>query len=177
MHNVRWLERCATVFTQLIVWTAFLNLVETALNVRCRTLENRGVNPYAQLYYVYLANVLGSPSAPVIGFTSIVMTLSKVRDYFVFSHSCIDKLRCWTSQTVLYWLQEYYCGWCSVGHNSLPDLLLLWVLPNGCVRFMLDASFHFHWPNTSYNFFLFFVPSHSFQALAPLSKPYRLEIW
>ncbi|KAF8488115.1 hypothetical protein JB92DRAFT_3018105 [Gautieria morchelliformis] len=73
---------------------SLLNLIETALN----------------LYYVYMANVLGSPAAPVIGFAAIVMTFSK---------------------TVLYWVQEYYCGWCSIGHNSLPDLLLLWVLPNG----------------------------------------------
>ncbi|KAF8577834.1 hypothetical protein K439DRAFT_1417836 [Ramaria rubella] len=73
---------------------SLLNLVETALN----------------LYYVYLANVVGSPSAPVVGFASIVMTFSK---------------------TVLYWAQEYYCGLCSVGHNSWPDLILLWIVPNG----------------------------------------------
>jgi len=71
-----------------------LNLIETALNV----------------YYVYLADVVGSPSAPVIGFTAVTMTFWK---------------------TVLYWTQEYFCTWCSIGHNSLPDLLLLWILPNG----------------------------------------------
>ena len=47
--------------------------------------------------YLYLAHVAGSPVAPLLGFTSAVMTLSK---------------------TVLYWLQEYYCGGCSVGHND-----------------------------------------------------------
>ena len=37
--------------------------------------------------YLYLAHVAGSPAAPLLGFASAVMTLSK---------------------TVLYWLQEYY---------------------------------------------------------------------
>jgi len=73
---------------------SLLNLIETALNV----------------YYVYLANVLGSPAAPVVGFAAVVMTFSK---------------------TVLYWAQEYFCGWCSIGHNNMADLLLMWILPNG----------------------------------------------
>ena len=38
------------------------------------------------------------------------------------------------SKTLLYWLQEYYCGWCSIGHNNLKDLIVLWVIPNGCVN-------------------------------------------
>ncbi|KAF8514948.1 hypothetical protein BU17DRAFT_52032 [Hysterangium stoloniferum] len=78
---------------------SLLNLIETAMNV----------------YYVYLADVVGSPSAPVIGFAAVTMTFSK---------------------TVLYWAQEYFCTWCSIGHNSLPDLLLLWILPNGQVALL-----------------------------------------
>lgn len=61
--------------------------------------------------YLYLAHVKGSPSAALLGFASAVMTLSK---------------------TALYWLQEYYCSGCSVGHNTLKDLIVLWVIPNGC---------------------------------------------
>jgi len=73
---------------------SFMNLVETALNV----------------YYVYAQHVLASPSAPLIGFASAVMTLSK---------------------TVLYWLQEYYCGGCAVGHNDAFTLFWFWIVPNG----------------------------------------------
>lgn len=62
--------------------------------------------------YLYLAHVAGSNFATLIGFASVVMTLSK---------------------TVLYWLQEYYCGGCSVGHNDLTTLIVYWVIPNGCV--------------------------------------------
>ncbi|KAI0344087.1 hypothetical protein BDW22DRAFT_1427735 [Trametopsis cervina] len=71
-----------------------LNLVENVLNI----------------VYLWLAHVSGSPVAPVIGFTSVVMTLSK---------------------TVLYWLQEYFCGGCSVGHNDFNTLLVYWIIPNG----------------------------------------------
>ena len=73
---------------------AFMNIVETFLN----------------LFYVYAQHVLGSPSAPVIGFAAVVMTLSK---------------------TILYWLQEYYCGGCAIGHNDWKTLITLWIIPNG----------------------------------------------
>lgn len=79
---------------------AFMNLVETALNV----------------YYVYAQHILASPSAPLIGFASAVMTLSK---------------------TVLYWLQEYYCGGCAVGHNDAFTLFWFWIVPNGYVDISL----------------------------------------
>ncbi|KAH9950702.1 hypothetical protein B0H21DRAFT_721141 [Amylocystis lapponica] len=71
-----------------------LNVVENLLN----------------MLYLYLAHGVGTPMAPVVGFASATMTLSK---------------------TALYWLQEYFCGGCSVGHNSLRDLVLLWMVPNG----------------------------------------------
>jgi len=35
------------------------------------------------------------------------------------------------SKTVLYWLNEYYSGFANIGHNSFPDLLFLWIIPNG----------------------------------------------
>lgn len=79
---------------------AFMNLVETALNV----------------YYVYAQHVLASPSAPLIGLASAVMTLSK---------------------TVLYWMQEYYCGGCAVGHNDAFTLFWFWIVPNGYVDISL----------------------------------------
>ena len=55
------------------VFEALLNIVENFMNIG----------------YLYLAHVTGSPAAPLLGFASAVMTLSK---------------------TVLYWAQEYYCG-------------------------------------------------------------------
>ena len=71
-----------------------MNVVENVLNI----------------IYLYLVHVQGSSVAPLIGLTSIVMTLSK---------------------TMLYWLNEYYCGWCSIGHNDFATLILYWIIPNG----------------------------------------------
>ncbi|KAJ7054162.1 hypothetical protein C8F01DRAFT_1164141 [Mycena amicta] len=62
------------------------------------------------LLYVYTAHVKAWPPAPLIGLAAATMTLSK---------------------TVLYWMQEYYCNYCAVGHNTLYDLLVYWILPNG----------------------------------------------
>ncbi|KAF8628925.1 hypothetical protein AX15_003644 [Amanita polypyramis BW_CC] len=73
---------------------SLLNVIETLMN----------------LAYVYLAHVAEWPGAPLIGFSSAVMTLSK---------------------TVLYWTQEYYCNYCAVGHNTLENLIIYWIIPNG----------------------------------------------
>ncbi|CZT49222.1 uncharacterized protein RSE6_10033 [Rhynchosporium secalis] len=35
------------------------------------------------------------------------------------------------SKTVLYWMNEYYSGFENIGHNSIRDLTLLWIIPNG----------------------------------------------
>jgi len=67
------------------------------------------VENFFNLAYLYSAHIAKSPVAPLIGFTGVVMTLSK---------------------TVLYWAQEYYCDYCKLGHNNLNDLVLLFVLPN-----------------------------------------------
>ncbi|KAJ3477357.1 hypothetical protein NLI96_g10515 [Meripilus lineatus] len=71
-----------------------LNIVETFMN----------------LGYLYLAHIAATPVAPLLGFASAVMTLSK---------------------TVLYWAQEYYCGGCAVGHNDWKTLFVYWIVPNG----------------------------------------------
>jgi hypothetical protein len=63
--------------------------------------------------YVYLAHVAQWPPATLIGFGAAIMTLSK---------------------TILYWAQEYYCGFCAVGHNNASDLFFLWIIPNGYVH-------------------------------------------
>ncbi|KAI1798285.1 hypothetical protein LXA43DRAFT_979650 [Ganoderma leucocontextum] len=68
------------------------------------------VENFMNIGYLYLTHVAGSPFAPLLGFASATMTLSK---------------------TALYWLQEYYCGGCAVGHNDFKTLFLYWIIPNG----------------------------------------------
>jgi len=62
------------------------------------------------VFYVYLAHVVKYPSASVVGFASAMMTLSK---------------------TVLYWLREYCCHYCNVGHNDWKTLVIYFIIPNG----------------------------------------------
>jgi hypothetical protein len=33
------------------------------------------------------------------------------------------------SKTVLYWMNEYYSGFSNIGHNSVVDLIFLWIIP------------------------------------------------
>lgn len=74
------------------------------------------------LTYVYLAHVSGWSPAPLIGFAAVTMTLSK---------------------TILYWLQEYYCGFCAIGHNTMSDLIIYWIIPNGYVcSFFIGLTRH-----------------------------------
>jgi len=62
------------------------------------------------VFYVYLAHVAKYPAASLVGFASATMTLSK---------------------TVLYMAQEYYCNFCSTGHNDLKTLIIYFIIPNG----------------------------------------------
>ncbi|KAG6861172.1 hypothetical protein C0995_002979 [Termitomyces sp. Mi166 len=63
------------------------------------------------IVYLYLAYVAAWPPASLVALVSASMTLSK---------------------TILYWAQEYYCGFCSIGHNTTYDLIVYWIIPNGC---------------------------------------------
>ncbi|GAP88475.1 putative C6 transcription [Rosellinia necatrix] len=87
-----------------------LNVVETLMYIY-----------YALAYYRHAVAVGGSGGrkalvgrkaavAVLVAFSASVMTLSK---------------------TVLYWLCEYYSGYDNIGHNSLQDLIFLWIIPNG----------------------------------------------
>ncbi|KAF9013504.1 hypothetical protein BDQ17DRAFT_1343547 [Cyathus striatus] len=73
---------------------SMLNVIETLMNIA----------------YLYLAHVSRWPGAPLVGFSSALMTLAK---------------------TILYWAQEYYCNYCAIGHNSAKDLVIYWIIPNG----------------------------------------------
>jgi len=79
------------------------------------------VENFMNIGYLYLAHVAGSPFATLLGFASVVMTLSK---------------------TVLYWAQEYYCGGCAVGQNDWYTLIVYWVIPNGL--WLVVPSFILH---------------------------------
>lgn len=79
---------------------------------RCSCLHSAFMNVVENcfnLMYLWLAHVSGSPAAPLVGFAGACMTFSK---------------------TMLYWLQEYYCGGCSVWHNDWQTLISTWILPN-----------------------------------------------
>ncbi|KAI9470502.1 MAG: hypothetical protein EXX96DRAFT_584557 [Benjaminiella poitrasii] len=48
--------------------------------------------------------------ANLVGFSAALMTLSK---------------------TALYWLVELFSGYQHIGHNSMKNLIFLWIIPNG----------------------------------------------
>lgn len=63
--------------------------------------------------------------APLVGFSSALMTLSKTALYFLQGgriylaekvQSCADG-------------PEYFCGWCMIGHNTVKNLWI-WTLTN-----------------------------------------------
>jgi len=90
---------------------AFLNVIETMLNIEYLYLAHSSPSTLPSTTANHGGRrKKGHPTAPLIGFTAAVMTLSK---------------------TVLYHLQEYYCGWCSIGHNEFKTLFWLWIIPNG----------------------------------------------
>lgn len=95
------------------IWPSF-SFNEIALLNVIETLLN--------IAYVYLAHVAQWPPATLIGLGAAIMTLSK---------------------TILYWAQEYYCGFCAVGHNNASDLFFLWIIPNGCVHLISCLFFSF----------------------------------
>jgi hypothetical protein len=68
------------------------------------------IENFVNFLYLYKTHVAPSPIAPLIGLVGATMTCSK---------------------TILYWAQEYFCGYCAIGHNELYDLILLWIIPNG----------------------------------------------
>ncbi|KIR39084.1 uroporphyrinogen-III C-methyltransferase [Cryptococcus deuterogattii 99/473] len=88
--------------TTLIVSWALLNIVEILLAVDYLYL--RHISPRDKRLQKYHA------VAPLVGFAGAVMTASK---------------------TILYFLQEYLCGWCNVGHNDKRTFWMVWVIPNG----------------------------------------------
>lgn len=99
------------------------------------------------IIYLYLAHVAAWPPASLVGFVSASMTLSK---------------------TVLYWAQEYYCGFCSIGHNTVYDLIIYWIIPNGCVSTTRFHKLYYNVSNISGSGSLFLPSSlHNWDVTSP----------
>ncbi|OCF34402.1 uroporphyrinogen-III C-methyltransferase [Kwoniella heveanensis CBS 569] len=62
--------------------------------------------------------------APLVGFAGALMTLSK---------------------TALYFLQEYFCDWCMVGHNNRFTFWTVWVATNDRASANLVSSYFRTW--------------------------------
>ncbi|EXJ70166.1 uncharacterized protein A1O5_06234 [Cladophialophora psammophila CBS 110553] len=99
---------------------ASLNVVETVMYVYylSTVLSNstEGLLNCRTLWGFFLGETDKSVSGPgvatavVVLFSAAVMTLSK---------------------TVLYWLNEYFSNFANIGHNSMNNLVFLWIIPNG----------------------------------------------
>ncbi|KLO07548.1 hypothetical protein SCHPADRAFT_836540 [Schizopora paradoxa] len=66
------------------------------------------VETIISIHYIYLHHFVRSPAAPIFGFTCSVMTFSK---------------------TVLFLTMEYYCNWCTTGHNDAGTTFWAWFMP------------------------------------------------
>ncbi|KAI1282342.1 hypothetical protein F5Y07DRAFT_237054 [Xylaria sp. FL0933] len=86
----------------------FLNVVETVM-------------------YGYYALVYLRDAVPIAGGTKKVVGRKAAIAVLVAFSAAVMTL----SKTILYWLCEYFGNYANIGHNSLPDLILLWIIPNG----------------------------------------------
>ncbi|KAH8673553.1 hypothetical protein BX600DRAFT_508804 [Xylariales sp. PMI_506] len=77
------------------------------------------------LAYVYIYYSQRKP-APVTGKLVLTGRPAAVASLLAFSAAVMT-----VSKTVLYWLNEYFSGFDNIGHNSLSDLIILWIIPNG----------------------------------------------
>ncbi|KAI4599784.1 hypothetical protein KJ359_001520 [Pestalotiopsis sp. 9143b] len=89
-----------------------LNVIETAM----------------YLAYIYLYFARGKPVGGVLGGEKRVLTGRAAGQAVLIAFSAAVMT---LSKTVLYWASEYFSGFDNIGHNSLPDLILLWIIPNG----------------------------------------------
>ncbi|PQE14561.1 C6 transcription factor protein [Rutstroemia sp. NJR-2017a WRK4] len=98
----------------------FLNVVETSMYLyylymlyaygRASGAQGRGAPEGAGFLAEgrYIEGGKGA-RALLVGYSAAVMTVSK---------------------TLLYWLNEYYSGFENIGHNSVGNLIFLWIIPN-----------------------------------------------
>lgn len=101
----------------------FLNVIETLMYIyylyvvyaygKQSTGHGRGAPKPATVGFLGQQRVVSGQKGAVglvVGYSAAVMTVSK---------------------TLLYWMNEYYSGFENIGHNSLRDLIFLWIIPNG----------------------------------------------
>ncbi|QSZ30564.1 hypothetical protein DSL72_000120 [Monilinia vaccinii-corymbosi] len=98
----------------------FLNIVESAMYYyylyilyaygRSSSAQGRGApkNSGVVGQQRFVDGKMGALAA-LVGYSAAVMTVSK---------------------TVLYWMNEYFSGFANIGHNSIRDLVFLWIIPN-----------------------------------------------
>ena len=76
----------------------------------------------------------GRPAAlaVVLAFSAAVMTLSKTVLYCEFDASllfCVPRGTTMVTDTLRAGLNEYFSGFDNIGHNSIQDLIFLWIIP------------------------------------------------
>ncbi|KAI1197336.1 hypothetical protein F5X97DRAFT_181222 [Nemania serpens] len=87
------------------------------------------LNVFETLMYIYYAVVYYRNAAPVAalgGRKAVVGRKAAIAVLIAFAAAIMT-----LSKTVLYWLCEYYSGFDNIGHNSVQDLIFLWIIPNG----------------------------------------------
>ncbi|KAI1074484.1 hypothetical protein F5B20DRAFT_586238 [Whalleya microplaca] len=78
------------------------------------------------MYLVYVAIYLRTAKKTATGVSVLSGRPAAVAVLTAFSAAVMT-----LSKTVLYWLNEYYSGFDNIGHNSIQDLIPLWIIPNG----------------------------------------------
>ncbi|RWA14520.1 hypothetical protein EKO27_g626 [Xylaria grammica] len=84
------------------------------------------LNVLETLLYIYYVAVYFQNAIPVGGAKVVVGRKAAISVLVAFSAAVMT-----LSKTILYWLCEYYSGFDNIGHNSLLDLIFLWIIPNG----------------------------------------------
>lgn len=64
--------------------------------------------PFLEVVYLVQIHVVPSPVAPLFGFSAALAA---------------------TLKSVLWVLEESYCGWCTIGHNAPLQIFMSWTLP------------------------------------------------
>ncbi|KAI0425927.1 hypothetical protein F5Y09DRAFT_80637 [Xylaria sp. FL1042] len=85
------------------------------------------LNVLETVMYAYYALVYFQNAVPVVGGTKKVVGRKAAIAVLVAFSAAVMTL----SKTILYWLCEYFSGFDNIGHNSLQDLIFLWIIPNG----------------------------------------------
>ena len=101
---------------------ASLNVVETiGYMYYLWILYNRGVHEQA-------TDGRGAPSSKQVGWIGTSRTVTgRWAAYAVMLLYGASIMT--VSKTVLYWLNEAFSGFSSIGHNSFSDLVFLWIIP------------------------------------------------